>query len=71
MRNILEHLGDPVEIAADARERFEVQPSAPAQPYKPGWMEVGALVMLLVGGLILPDAYLTYRLRRHPAATAA
>ena len=54
VRNILEHLGDPVEIAADARERFEVQPPTPAQPYKPGWMEVGALVMLLVGGLILP-----------------
>jgi HAAS len=54
VRNILEGLGDPADIAEDARERFEVQPHAPAQPYKPGWMEVGALVMLLVGGLILP-----------------
>jgi hypothetical protein len=54
VRNILEHLGDPVVIAADARERFDVQPPASAQRYKPGWIEVGALVMLLVGGLILP-----------------
>ena len=54
VRNILEGLGDPADIAEDARERFDVRPPAPAAPYKPGWMEVGALVMLLVGGLILP-----------------
>ena len=29
VRNILEGLGDPADIAADARERFEVQPLAP------------------------------------------
>jgi uncharacterized membrane protein len=54
VRNILEGLGDPADIAEDARERFEVQPPAPTPPYKPGWMEVGALVLLLVGGLIVP-----------------
>ena len=54
LRNILEGLGDPAEIAEDARERFGVQAHSPTQPYKPGWMEVAALVMLLVGGLILP-----------------
>ena len=55
VRNILEGLGDPADIAEDARERFEVRPSAAlAPPYKPGWMEVGALVLLLVGGLIVP-----------------
>jgi HAAS len=54
VRNILEGLGDPADIAEDARERFEVQPPAPASPYKPGWMEVGALVLLLVGGVVLP-----------------
>ncbi len=54
VRNILEGLGDPADIAEDARERFEVQPPAPAPPYKPGWMEVAALVLLLVGGLIVP-----------------
>jgi len=54
VRNILEGLGDPAEIAVDARERFDVQPAASAPPYKPGWMEVGALVLLLAGAVILP-----------------
>jgi hypothetical protein len=54
VRNILEGLGDPADIAEDARERFEVEPPGRARPYKPGWIEIGALVMLLVGGLIVP-----------------
>ena len=54
VRNILEGLGDPAEIAADARERFDVQPAPTGPPYKPGWIEIGALVLLLVGGLIVP-----------------
>jgi len=53
VRNILEALGDPADIAADARERFEVE-APTATPYKPGWIEVGALVLLLVGALIVP-----------------
>jgi uncharacterized membrane protein len=55
VRNILEGLGDPADIAEDARERFEVQPLVPASTaYKPGWIEVGALVLLLVGAIVLP-----------------
>jgi uncharacterized membrane protein len=54
VRNILEGLGDPADIAADAGERFDVRPTSAAARYKPGWIEVGALVMLLVGGLIVP-----------------
>src|SRR5690349_899464 len=53
VRNILEGLGDPADIAADARERFEL-PASRSAPYKAGWMEVGALVLLLIGGLIVP-----------------
>jgi uncharacterized membrane protein len=52
VRNILEGLGDPADIAADARERFEVKPQS--TPPKAGWVEIGALIMLLVGGLVLP-----------------
>jgi uncharacterized membrane protein len=52
VRNILEGLGDPADIAADARERFEVRPQS-AQ-FKAGWIEIVALVFLLVGGLIIP-----------------
>jgi uncharacterized membrane protein len=54
VRNILEGLGDPADIAEEAHERFEVALPASAQPFKPGWMEVAALVLLLIGGLILP-----------------
>jgi uncharacterized membrane protein len=54
VRNILEGLGDPADIAEDAGERFDVQSVRTAPPYKPGWIEIGALVMLLVGGLIVP-----------------
>jgi hypothetical protein len=54
VRNILEGLGDPAEIAAEARERFEVSPPPAPRKSEPGWVEVGALIMLLVGGLVLP-----------------
>lgn len=54
VRNILEGLGDPAEIASDARERFEVGPAPKRAKSEPGWVEVGALIMLLVGGLVLP-----------------
>jgi hypothetical protein len=48
IRNVLDRLGDPAEIAAEAGERSDV----PVR--KAGWEEIGALLMLLVGGLILP-----------------
>lgn len=54
VRNILEGLGDPADIAEDARERFDVRAPQPAAPFKAGWMEVAALVLLLIGGLIIP-----------------
>jgi uncharacterized membrane protein len=54
VRNILEGLGDPAEIATDARERFDVPPDLKPARSEPGWVEIGALIMLLVGGLVLP-----------------
>lgn len=45
-RSLLERLGDPADIAAEARQRFDV-PLA-----RPGWQETVALVFLLVGGFI-------------------
>jgi hypothetical protein len=48
IRNVLERLGDPAAIADEARERFGVR-RRPA-----GWREIAALVLLPVGGLILP-----------------
>ena len=46
IRNILDDLGDPAEIAVEARERFEVQPR------KSGFVEIAALILLLLGGFI-------------------
>jgi uncharacterized membrane protein len=48
VREILERLGDPAEIAADARERIG------AVPRTSSWREVGALILLPLGGVILP-----------------
>ena len=48
IRTLLDRLGEPEEIAAEARERFGVVPR------KAGWKEVGALIMLPIGGVLLP-----------------
>jgi hypothetical protein len=50
IRNVLERLGEPTVIAEEARERFGVQ----RRP--PGWREIAALVLLPIGGVILPVA---------------
>jgi hypothetical protein len=46
VRTVLERLGDPADIAAEARERFGVPPG-PARPATP-WLEVVALVVLVI-----------------------
>jgi hypothetical protein len=46
IRTLLERLGDPADIAAEARERFGVQ-AEPAKPATP-WLEVITLVALVV-----------------------
>ena len=48
IRTLLERLGDPAAIAAEAGE--------PVQPLqaRPGWMEVAVLVLLPIGGIVLP-----------------
>jgi len=50
LRNIVERLGAPAEIAAEARIRFGVEPSYPvavpvvAGPARPGALEIGAVI---------------------------
>jgi uncharacterized membrane protein len=46
IRNVLERLGDPLEIAAEERAR-----SVPA-PRRGGWLEIVTLIGLLVGGFV-------------------
>jgi hypothetical protein len=48
IRTLLDRIGDPADIAAAARERFGLQPR------KAGWKEITALILLPIGGLILP-----------------
>jgi uncharacterized membrane protein len=48
VRELLDRLGDPTEIAEDARARFGVHPA------KVGFMEVAALILLPIGGVIVP-----------------
>ena len=46
IRTVLERLGDPADIAAEARARFGI-PAQPAKPATP-WLEAVALVLLLL-----------------------
>lgn len=48
VRTLLDRLGDPAEIADEARERFGVQPR------KARALEIATLILLLVGGVVLP-----------------
>jgi uncharacterized membrane protein len=48
VRNVLDRLGDPSDIAEEARQRFGVP------KVKSGALEIAALILLLVGGIILP-----------------
>lgn len=48
VRNVLERLGEPDTIAAEARERFGIRPA------KPQWTDTAAVVLLVVGGFVPP-----------------
>jgi hypothetical protein len=48
VHNILERIGDPSEIAAEARERFGIR------PMRAGGLEVWALILIPIGGLVVP-----------------
>jgi hypothetical protein len=48
IRTLLDRIGEPAEIATEARERFGLHVR------KAGWKEIAALVLLPIGGVILP-----------------
>jgi len=48
IRTLLDRLGDPADIALEAHERFGVQPR------RSRWIEIAALILLLIGGILLP-----------------
>jgi uncharacterized membrane protein len=58
IRNLLDRIGDPADIAAEAAGPLAPEAPAPAerlvQDRRAGAIEIGALVLLLIGGLVLP-----------------
>jgi Transcriptional regulator PadR-like family len=46
VRSLLERLGEPADIAAEARDRFGVQ-ARPARPATP-WLEIATIVLLVI-----------------------
>lgn len=48
VRNVLEHLGDPADIANEARERLGIHRA------KAGLREYAAVILLPIGGVIIP-----------------
>ena len=48
IRNLLDRVGEPHELAADARDRFDISPP------QPRWTDYAALVLLPLGGLLIP-----------------
>jgi HAAS len=52
IRMLLERLGDPAAIAAEAGHGSD-EPVDPPRA-RPGWLEVAALVLLPIGGIIIP-----------------
>ncbi len=49
IRDVLDRVGDPADIAAEARERFGV-----GRPKRRNWVEVSAVVLLSVGSIVIP-----------------
>ena len=52
IRTLLERLGDPAAIAAEAGQRPDEHLQPPQA--RPGWLEVAALVLLPIGGIVIP-----------------
>lgn len=52
IRMLLERLGEPAVIAAEAGQRPDEHLQPPQT--RPGWLEVAALVLLPIGGIVVP-----------------
>lgn len=53
VRNILERVGDPEDIAAEARDRLEVAPTITFRPRRFAWTDITAIALLVVGDLMI------------------
>jgi uncharacterized membrane protein len=48
VRNVLERLGDPADIASEARDRMGIRPA------RAGFRETAAVILLPIGGVLIP-----------------
>jgi len=55
IRNLLERMGDPADIAAEARGAIEQSPGGtPVVERRSSALDIAALILLLVGGVVVP-----------------
>ena len=58
VRNVLERVGDPEDIAAEARERIEITPTSPRfRRAAASWTDIGTVTLLVLGGLMITPFY--------------
>jgi uncharacterized membrane protein len=54
IRSLLDRIGDPADIAAEARDPAEPAPLATVVERRSRGLDIAALVLLLIGGVVLP-----------------
>jgi len=54
VRNLLERVGDPEDIAAEARERLEISPVGRFRRPRASWTDIAAVTLLVLGSVMVP-----------------
>jgi hypothetical protein len=53
IRNVLERVGDPEDIAAEARDRLEISPVTRFRRPKTSWTDIAAVTLLVLGSVMI------------------
>jgi uncharacterized membrane protein len=53
VRNVLDRVGDPDDIAAEARDRLGINQVTRSEPPRTSWPDIAALTLLVVGSLMI------------------
>lgn len=57
VRNVLERVGHPEDIAAEARERFDIIPVTRFRRPKASWTDIAPIILLALGSLMIVLLY--------------
>jgi uncharacterized membrane protein len=57
VRNVLERVGHPEDIAAEARERFDIIPVTRFRPPTASWTDIATITLLVLGSLMIVLLY--------------